>query len=97
MTSLFLLDVHKEIHFLSLAAYQSGIWYLGIYFVAYCHIASEREKTRRGLSNDDVINLKAMIKRYIFSSILQVLWPVALKLRILESFMLLMTNNYKFV
>ena len=38
-----------------------------------------------------------MIKRYTFSSILQVLWPVTLKLGILGSFMLLMTNNYKFV
>ena len=47
-------------------------------------------------SNDDVTNLKAMIK-YTFSSILLILWPVPLKLGILESFVLLMTNNCKFV
>ena len=54
-------------------------------------------KTSHGSSNNDVINLKAMIKRYTFSSILQVLWPAALKLGILGSFMLLMSNNYNFV
>ena len=61
------------------------------------HIASKREKTNHGSSNNDVINLKSMIERYTFSSISLVLWPVTLKLGILGSFMLLMTNNYKFV
>ena len=38
MTSLFLPDMlhtDKHLHFLSLVAYHSGIWYLGPYFVAY--------------------------------------------------------------
>ena len=104
MTSLFLSDMlqtDKDLHFLSLLAYHSGIWYLRTYFghisLLIGHIASKREKTSHGSNNNDVINLKAMIKRYTFSSILQVVWTVAMKLGILGSFMLLMTNNYKFV
>ena len=53
----------------------------------------EKEKTRHGSSNDDVINLKAMIERYTFISILHVLWPVTLKFGILGSFMLLMAKT----
>ena len=56
------------------------------------------QKWKKGdrANNDDVSNLKAMIK-YTFSSISQVLCPVALKFGILESFMLLITKNYKLV
>ena len=61
------------------------------------NIVSKWEKTRHGSRNDDVINLKGMIEGCTFSSILQVLWLAALKLGILGSFMLLMTNNYRFV
>ena len=43
-----------------------GIW--GHILLLIGHIASKREKTRHGLSNDDVINLKAMIERYTLSS-----------------------------
>ena len=43
-----------------------GIW--GHILLLIGHIASKREKTRHGSSNDDVINLKAMIERYTFSS-----------------------------
>ena len=100
MTSLFLpdmLQIDKDLYFLRLTAYRSGIWHLGTYFVAYWSSYIKKGKTRHESSNDDVINLKAMIERYTFSSNLRVLWPVALKLGILGSFMLLMTNNYKLV
>ena len=87
MTSLFLkymFQTDKDQHFLSLVAYHSGIWYLGTYFGHFLlfigHIASRKGKTIHRSSNNDVINLKSMIKRYTFSSILQALWPVALKL-----------------
>ena len=100
MTSIFLPDMlqtKKGLYFLSPVAYHSEIWYLGTYFVAYWSHCIKKGKTHHGSSNDDVINLKAMTERYAFSSISKVLWPVALKLGILGSFMLLMTNNYKFV
>ena len=73
MTSSFIPDMlqtDKDLCFLSPKAHQSGIWHLGTYFVVIGHIASKREKTCHGSSNDDVINLKAMIERYTFSSIL---------------------------
>ena len=72
-----------------------GIWEHILLIIG--HIASKKEKARHRSSNDDVINLKATIERYTFSFILEVLWPIALKLGILGSSMLLMTNNYKFV
>ena len=100
MTSLFLPDMlqtDKHLHFLSLVAYHSGIWYFGTYFVAYWSHCMKKGKISHGSSNNDIINLKAMIKRYTFSSILQVLWAATLKRGILGSFVLLMTNNYKFV
>ena len=71
MTSLFLPDMlqtNKDLYFLRLTAYHSGIWHLWTYFGHIGHIASKREKTRHGSSNDDVINLEAMIERYTFSS-----------------------------
>ena len=56
------------------------------------------KKTHHGSCNDDVINFESNDRTgYTFSFNIYVLWPVALKLRILGSFMLLMTNNYKFV
>ena len=100
MTSLFLPDMFqtdKDLYFLRLTAYHSGMWHLGTYFVAYQSYFIKKGKTRHGSSKDDVINLEAMIKRYTFSSILQTLLPIALKLRTFGSFMLLMTNNHKFV
>ena len=65
MTSLFLLDMlqtDKDLYFLNLLAYHSGIWYLGTYFVAYWSHCIKRGKTRYGSSNDDVINLKGIIE-----------------------------------
>ena len=70
------------------------LWLLTVEFGIWGHILL---LTLHGSSDDDVINLKAMIERYTFSSILYVLWPVALKLGILGPLVLLMTNNYKFV
>ena len=69
MMSLFLpdtLQTYKNLYFLNLTAYYSGIWGHILLFIG--HIASEREKTCYGSSNNDVINLKAMIERYTFSS-----------------------------
>ena len=76
-----------------------GIWghILDTFCLLIGHTASKNKKTSHGSSNNDVINLKSMIKRYTFSSISQVLWSVALKLGILWPFILLMTNNYKLV
>ena len=71
MTSLFLPDMlqtDKDLYFLRLTAYRNGIWHLGHILLLIGHIASKRGKTRHGSSNDDVINLKATIERYTFSS-----------------------------
>ena len=71
MTSLFLPDMlqtYKNLYFLSRTAYHSGIWHLGIYFIAYWSHGIRKGKTCHGSSDDDVINLKAMIERYTFSS-----------------------------
>ena len=98
MTSLFfpdMLQTDKHLYFLVLwpITVEFDIW--GHILLLIGHIASKREKTSHGSNNDNIINLKAIIERYTFSSILYV--PVAPKLGILGSFMLLMTNNYKFV
>ena len=72
MTTLFLPDIlqtDKDLYFLRPTAYHSGTWHPGHILLLIGHIASKREKTRHGSSNDDVINLKAMIERYTFSSI----------------------------
>ena len=83
----------KKLYILSLVAYHSEIWYLETYFVAHCSHCIKKVKNRNGSSNDDVINSKAMIKRYTFSSILHVLWPVTLEFGILGSVMLMMTKK----
>ena len=85
----------EDLNFLSLMTYHCsiGIWKHILLFI--CHIALKMEKSYSS-SNDDVINLKAMIKD-TFSSILKVLWPVALKFGILESLILLISNNKKFI
>ena len=59
-----------------------------------CHITWKTEKMRYRLGDNDVINLQAIKWKYTFSSILQVLWPVALKRGTLRFFMLMMTNIF---
>ena len=66
MTSLFLpdmLETDKDLYFLRLTTYHSGIWHWGHILLLIGHIASKKEKTRHESSNDDVINLKAMIRK----------------------------------
>ena len=62
-----------------------------------CQMTWKMEKTSYRLSDDDVINFQTIKRKYTFSSILQVLWPIALKLGTLGSFMLMMTKIYKLV
>ena len=65
MTSLFLPDMlhtDKDLHFLRFVAYHSKIWYLGTCFIAYWSHCIKKGKTCHGLSNNDVIDLKAMMK-----------------------------------
>ena len=45
--------------------YHCGIWYLGTYFVGNLSYCIENGKKSCRSSNDDVINLKAMIKIHI--------------------------------
>ena len=63
-----MLQTDKNLYFLSLTDYHSefGMW--GHILLLIGHFASQREKMCHGSSNDDVINLKAMIERYTFSS-----------------------------
>ena len=72
MTSLFfpdMLQMDKDLYFLRLTAYGNGIWHLGTYFVAYwSYCIKKRKKRAMDPSNDDVIDLKAIIERYTFSS-----------------------------
>ena len=76
MASLFFPDIlqtDKDLYFLSLnlrpITVEFDIW--GNILLLIGHIASKRiKKTPHGSSNYDVINLKAMIERYTFSSIL---------------------------
>ena len=62
MTSLFFPDIfqtNKDLHFLSLMAHHCGIWYLGTVILS-CYLLSCYRS-----SNDNAINLKAMIKIHI--------------------------------
>ena len=66
----------EYLYFLSLIAYQCEIWYLETYCVGNCSHCIEMNKKSYRSSNDDVINLKAMIKmqiRFYFTSTLA--WP----------------------
>ena len=71
-----------------------GIW--GHILLLTGHIASKKEKTCHRSSDDDVINLKAIIERYTFSSNLSTV-ACCSETWYFGSFMLLMTNNYKFL
>ena len=75
MTSLFFLGIlqtDKDLYFLSLMAQHCEIWYLGTYFVdLYLSYCIENGKKSCRSSNDDVINLNAIIRihiRFYFTS-----------------------------
>ena len=92
-TSLFFLDMlqtDKDLYFPSPLAFYCGICCLGTYFVENLSYCMENEKRA-------IVQVMMMSSIWKQWSILQALWPLALKLGILEPFILLMTNNCEFV
>ena len=71
-----MLVTDEYLYFLSLMAYQCEIWHLETYFVDNCSHYLEMDKKNYRSGNDDVNNLKAMIKmqiQFYFASTLA--WP----------------------
>ena len=61
MTSLFLPDMlqtDKDLYFLSLTGYHSGICHLGTYFVVYWSHCIKKGKTRHGSSKGCSVNFE---------------------------------------
>ena len=100
MTSLILPDMlqtNKDLYFLRLTVYHSGIWHLGTYFVAYSSHCIKKGKDASWTSQWWRHQFESNDKKIHSVLIYKYCGLLLLKFGILGSFKLLMTDKYKFV